>query len=128
MLTNCLIKQILLKPEMFGRLAKLAIELEEHEISYRPETNIKGQALADFLLEILDDVKEAIHKKESSGTDQPKDSQRWTLYTDGASSKEGSGACVIITSLGGRSPTPSALIFIPLTMRVNMRPNSPAYY
>lgn len=49
-LTNCPIKQILLKPETLGRLAKWAIELGEHDISYHPRTSIKGQALADLLL------------------------------------------------------------------------------
>lgn len=51
-LTNSPIKQILLKPEMSGRLMKWEIELGEHDISYRPRTSIKGQALADILLEI----------------------------------------------------------------------------
>lgn len=51
-LTNCPIKQILLKPETSGRLAKWAIELGEHHISYCPRTSIKGRALVDFLLEI----------------------------------------------------------------------------
>ncbi|XP_023739861.1 uncharacterized protein LOC111887961 [Lactuca sativa] len=48
------IKQILLKLETSGRLAKWAIELGEHDINYLPRTSIKGQALADFFLEILD--------------------------------------------------------------------------
>lgn len=43
-LTNCPIKQILLKPETLGRLVKWSIELGEHDISYRPRTSIKEQA------------------------------------------------------------------------------------
>lgn len=50
--TNCSIKQILLKPETSGRLAKWTIELGEHDISYRPRMSIKGQALTNFLFEI----------------------------------------------------------------------------
>nr|KAJ0215185.1 hypothetical protein LSAT_V11C300107570 [Lactuca sativa] len=65
-LTSCPIKQVLLKPETSGRLAKWAIELGEHDISYHP---------------------------------------KWTLYTDGASSKEGSGAGPILTSPTGEEIT-----------------------
>lgn len=39
-LTNWPIKQMLLKPETSGRLAKWAIELGEHDISYLPHTSI----------------------------------------------------------------------------------------
>ncbi|GKD15611.1 reverse transcriptase domain-containing protein, partial [Tanacetum coccineum] len=35
-----------------GILAKWAIELGEHDISYQPRTSIRGQVLADFLAEI----------------------------------------------------------------------------
>lgn len=58
-LTNCPIKQILLKPETSKRLAKWSIELGEHDISYAPRTSIKGQALTDFLLDISGEVKAA---------------------------------------------------------------------
>jgi hypothetical protein len=33
-------------------LTKWAIELGEHDITYKPRVSIKGQALADFLVEI----------------------------------------------------------------------------
>lgn len=77
----------------------------EHDISYRPCISIKGQALAYFLLEILGKVKAVSQKKELLGAGQPKDSQKWTLYTDGASSKEGSGASLILTSPEGEEIT-----------------------
>lgn len=56
-LTSYLIKQVLLKPEMIGHLAKWAIKLGEHNISYHPCTSIKCQALPNFLLEISDETK-----------------------------------------------------------------------
>lgn len=56
-LTSYSIKQVLLKPEMIGHLAKWAIKLGEHNISYHPCTSIKCQALPDFLLEIPDETK-----------------------------------------------------------------------
>lgn len=77
-------------------MAKWAIKLGEHDISYRPRTNIKGKAFTYFLLEIPDEVNPEIHKKESSDTGHPKDGQRWILYIDGASSKEGSGEGLVL--------------------------------
>lgn len=46
-LTNQPIKHVLLKPEASGRLMKWAVELGEHDITYKPKTAIKAQALAD---------------------------------------------------------------------------------
>ncbi|XP_023768988.1 uncharacterized protein LOC111917544 [Lactuca sativa] len=94
------IKQILLTPETSGRLAKWAIELGEHDINYRPRTSIKGQALADFLLEIPDGgnpAKGKVWVVEGA----PADHGSSTLYTDGASSREGLGAGMILTSPEG---------------------------
>ncbi|KAL7589956.1 hypothetical protein Lser_V15G41281 [Lactuca serriola] len=103
-LTSYPIKQILLKSETSGRLAKWAIELGEQDINYRPRTSIKGQALADFLLEIPDGGNPAKEKvwvvKEA-----PTGDGSWTLYTDGAPSREGSGAGLILTSPEGEEVT-----------------------
>ena len=44
-------KQVLHKPETFGRLMKWAIELSEFDIRYKPKTTIKGKVLADFVME-----------------------------------------------------------------------------
>ena len=46
-----LMKQILHKPETSGRLVKWAIELSKFGIRYKPRTMIKGQVLADFIME-----------------------------------------------------------------------------
>ena len=44
-------KQVLHKPETLGRLMKWAMELSEFDIRYKPKTGIKGQVLADFVME-----------------------------------------------------------------------------
>ena len=44
-------KQILYKPETSGRLIKWAIELSEFDIRYKLRTTVKGQILADFIIE-----------------------------------------------------------------------------
>jgi hypothetical protein len=51
-ITNKPIKQVLTQTEKTGRMTKWAIELGEHDISYRPRTAIRGQILADFIAEI----------------------------------------------------------------------------
>ena len=50
-LTEHPMKQILHKPETSGRLVKWAIKLSEFDIRYKPKTMIKGQVLADFIME-----------------------------------------------------------------------------
>ncbi|XP_074327402.1 uncharacterized protein LOC141665320 [Apium graveolens] len=45
------LRHILHKPESSGRMLKWAIELGQFDLEYCPYTAIKGQALADFILE-----------------------------------------------------------------------------
>ncbi|GKB59181.1 reverse transcriptase domain-containing protein, partial [Tanacetum coccineum] len=42
---------IIYKPATSGRMQKWSVLLGEHNISYRPRTAVKGQILADFLIE-----------------------------------------------------------------------------
>ncbi|XP_076905911.1 uncharacterized protein LOC143561821 [Bidens hawaiensis] len=90
-LTGYKLKNVLSKPELSGRLAKWAIELGEHSIEYKPRPEIKGQVLADFVTEAPQ------HKEQECLIEQqpqapPEQRQVWSLFTDGASSSEGSGA------------------------------------
>jgi len=87
-LTDKPIRQVLAKPEVSGRLAKWAVELGEHEISFHPRTSLKGQILADFLAE-TDSMD--VSGKEAE-VPQSRDGLKWTLFTDRASNLEGSGA------------------------------------
>lgn len=48
-LTNQPLMVVLQKPEVSSRLVKWAIELGEHDVSYRLKIAIKGQILAYFL-------------------------------------------------------------------------------
>ena len=52
-LTNQLLKSILHKPDLLRRMLKWAIELSEYRIKYQPRLSIKGQVMADFIMEIL---------------------------------------------------------------------------
>ena len=87
-------KQVLHKPETSGRLMKWVIELSEFDIRYRPKTAIKGQVLADFVMEFTS-VEPA---RDAQATT---DLCTWKLSVDGASNAQGSGAGLILTSPEG---------------------------
>ena len=87
-------KQVLHKPETSGRLMKWAIELSEFDIRYMPKTVIKGQVLADFIMEFAS-VEPARDARAAT------DLSTWKLSVDGASNAQGSGASLILTSPEG---------------------------
>ncbi|GKC70898.1 reverse transcriptase domain-containing protein [Tanacetum coccineum] len=77
-------------------MLKWKFELEAFDITYRPRTSIYGQVLADLIAERLEEdglpietqIEEAIPAS-------------WTLFTDGSSCLEGSGAGLILTNPEG---------------------------
>ena len=87
-------KQVLHKPETSGRLMKWALELSEFDIRYKPKTAIKGQVLADFIMEF-------------TPTELAEDTRTtlnlpiWKLSVDRAANAQGSGARLILTSPEG---------------------------
>ena len=87
-------KQVLHKPEVSGRLMKWAIELSEFDIRYKPKTSIKGQILADFVMEFAP-------VELAEPTQSEDDLPIWKLFIDGASNAQGSGAGLILTSPEG---------------------------
>ena len=87
-------KQVLHKPKVSGRLMKWAIELSEFDIRYKPKTAIKGQVLADFVMEFT-----PIELAQT--TNEKNDLPIWKLSVDGASNTQGSGAGLILTSPEG---------------------------
>ncbi|GJV30802.1 reverse transcriptase domain-containing protein [Tanacetum coccineum] len=98
------IKQILAKPEKSSRIAKWAIELGEREIEFRGRNSIKGQILADFMAETPpSENKEAKNKEVKRKELEPKNA--WKLFTNGASSSDGSGAGLMVVSPEGKEYT-----------------------
>ncbi|GJX96848.1 reverse transcriptase domain-containing protein [Tanacetum coccineum] len=87
---------ILSNLEVTGRLLKWSFELKEHDIHYRPRTSVKGQILADFSMECLED-----DPSNTPMEDKEKLSDPWTLFTDGSSCIDGSGASLILMNLEG---------------------------
>ncbi|KAL2532476.1 Retrovirus-related Pol polyprotein from transposon [Abeliophyllum distichum] len=71
-----------------GHLRKtdeVAVELSQFDISYKPRPSIKGQALADFVVEFA-------HIPVGSLETHPEEVPTWNLYVDGSSREVGAGA------------------------------------
>ncbi|KAJ0744442.1 putative ribonuclease H [Helianthus annuus] len=78
-------------------MAKWVIELGAFNITFRTKGPLKGQVIADFLVEMPED-------KEVEETEKAPD-KPWSLCTDGASSAEGAGAGLILTDPEGTDMT-----------------------
>nr|GEU44550.1 reverse transcriptase domain-containing protein [Tanacetum cinerariifolium] len=78
------------------RLQKLSIELGEYDIYYRPRVLIKGQILADFMVEQPKDDSLAAPMEVKEELPEP-----WTLFMDTSSCLVGSEAGLILTNLEG---------------------------
>ncbi|GJX84423.1 reverse transcriptase domain-containing protein [Tanacetum coccineum] len=95
-ITDQPIQQVLSRPEVAGRLQKWSIELGEYAIHYRPRVSVKGQILADFIVERPEE--------ESPDTLMEVEEELpelWILFTDGSSCTDGSGAGLILTNPKG---------------------------
>ncbi|KAK3019491.1 hypothetical protein RJ639_004890 [Escallonia herrerae] len=89
-LTDKPLRRILHKPDLSGRLVPWSIELDKFDIHYRPRPSIKGQALADFVVECTFPIEE----DEPLTSAQP-EQFAWTLFVDGSSNASGSGDLVL---------------------------------
>ncbi|GKD09916.1 reverse transcriptase domain-containing protein [Tanacetum coccineum] len=98
------IKHILARPEKSGRIAKWAIELGEQEIKFRGRNSIKGQILADFLAETPPKKDREIKDGEAKRK-EPEPENASNLFTDRASSFDGSGAGLMLVNPKGKEYT-----------------------
>ena len=92
--TEYSMKQILHKPETSRRLIKWAIELSEFGIRYKLRTVVKGQILADFIMEFTP-------AESTEATQLALDLPIWRLSVDEAANAQGNGASLILTSPDG---------------------------
>ncbi|XP_022858151.1 uncharacterized protein LOC111379057 [Olea europaea var. sylvestris] len=93
-LINFPLRQVLQKPDALGRLLKWAVELSEFDLVFKARAAIKGQALADFVVEFtnlpeVDEIMELIEPP------------TWNLFIDGSAGDASSGAGVILISPKG---------------------------
>ncbi|GJY01601.1 reverse transcriptase domain-containing protein [Tanacetum coccineum] len=95
-ITDQPIQQILSRLEIAGRLQKWSIELGEYAIHYRPRVSVKGQILADFIVERPEEDSPDTLMEEKEELPEP-----WILFTDGSSCTDGYGAGLILTNPEG---------------------------
>nr|GEU83307.1 reverse transcriptase domain-containing protein [Tanacetum cinerariifolium] len=80
----------------FLKTAQIEVELEEHDIHYRPRTLVKGQILVDLIMGRPEDDPPNTPMKDKEELSDP-----WILFTDGSSCIDGFGAGLIITNPKG---------------------------
>jgi hypothetical protein len=86
------IKHMLLKPILSGRIRQWAYALVEYDLAYKPLRSMKGQVVTDFI------VNHAVDVDHSVGFVQLKS---WELFFDGSVCSKGQGAgCVIVSPNG----------------------------
>jgi len=81
------LKNVLQRLDAFRRLLKWAVKLSRCDLVFEPQRAIKAHSLTDFLVENLTPI-----------SDDESDPRPWSLYVDGSSTKDGSGAGLIIES------------------------------
>ncbi|GKV28123.1 hypothetical protein SLEP1_g37209 [Rubroshorea leprosula] len=89
--TDFPLRKILQKPELSGQLIGWSVELSEYDLKFQPRTTIKGQAVADFLVECA-----PVTVKEKAP-----EYLVWVLYVDGVANVDGSGAGAVLLGPDG---------------------------
>ena len=84
-----------------GRIVKWSIELSEYGLEFRPRKSIKVQALADFVTECSFQKPQKTERQSAPVCgDQIEEAQSqaevWSIYVDGSSSPENSGAGILL--------------------------------
>ena len=91
-LTDQPLRNILHKPDLTGRMLQWAIELSEFGIEFQPRLSMKGQVMADFVLE---------YSRKPGQHEESSKKEWWTLRVDGASRSSGSGVGLLLQSPTG---------------------------
>jgi ribonuclease HI len=79
----------LLKPILSGRVGKWAYALVENDLAFEPLRSIKGQAVADFIVDHAVDVDHTINFVQL---------KQWGFYFDGSICSKGHGAGLYLPS------------------------------
>lgn len=93
--TDLPLRKVLQKPNLSGRLIQWSLELGEIDLLYFPHTAIKGQAVANFLLDFAKDSSPA------EGDDPHIYGRTWTVIVDDSSNQTANEAGVVLTSPRG---------------------------
>ena len=102
-LTQLPFKSVLRSADYTGRIAKWGTILGAFDIKYMPRTSIKGQVLADLVVEFVEcpEEMEGGSEKRDEGLIGMASIQcllPWELYVDGAANQRGSGMGLVLVS------------------------------
>ncbi|XP_057426030.1 uncharacterized protein LOC130719420 [Lotus japonicus] len=81
------ISSVLQKPDLSGRLVAWSVELSEYGLQYDKRGRVGAQTLADFVVELTPEEGERVNTQ-------------WTLFVDGSSNDNGSGAGITLQGPG----------------------------
>ncbi|XP_019260180.1 PREDICTED: uncharacterized protein LOC109238211 [Nicotiana attenuata] len=81
-------------PSWPAALAKWAIELSEHDITYQLQTAIMSQVLANFAADYSEKLMSEVERETAISSTKVHD--QWVLYTDDASNASGSGLGLVL--------------------------------
>ena len=103
-LTQLPLKSILQSAYYIGRVAKWGTILGAFDIKYMPHTSIKGQVLADLVVEFAEGPEEMNVEKhdmdeKSVSLISAQCFMPWEVYMDGAANQRGSGVGLVLVSL-----------------------------
>jgi hypothetical protein len=84
-----IIKHMLSAPVLKGRLGKWMFTLSEFDIRYRPAKAVKGQALADLIIERINTNIATLSVR------------AWAMYFDGSACEDGCGIGILLVSPRG---------------------------
>ncbi|GJZ67732.1 hypothetical protein Tco_0630972 [Tanacetum coccineum] len=102
-LTDAPIKKTLTNPEKSGHRPKWAIELGEHDIEFGERGSQKTQIPKDSSIEMPpEEGEKVVTRRVDTGKEGPRLESIWKLYTDGASSSNGSRVGLMLISPKGR--------------------------
>ena len=87
-LTEYPLQSLLKRSDFIGQIAKLGTRLESFDIRYKPRSSVKGQVLADFVVELSprNEMEIICHV----------DCHPWRVFVDDASSAMGAGTGIVI--------------------------------
>ena len=103
-LTHLPLKAILQSADYTGRIAKWGTILGAFDIKYMSRTSVKGQVLADLIVEFAKGPAENESNKhcmgeKSVGLIAAQEPVQWKVYVDGAANQKGSGVGLVLVSL-----------------------------
>lgn len=90
---------MLTRPLLKGRIGKWILALEEFSFQYLPQQSVKGQVLADFLVNHPLDLGDQLPDQEEGVLHE--ELVPWQMYFDGSSMQGGAGAGIVFVSPNG---------------------------